>query len=158
MAAQSSVLAEYLTLLKAQNPSLAAARLQENERLLAVDLAQAGWQPIVNLRSDYLLSVGGRRIAFPAGDLLNPVYGTLNELTGQQAFPTSIENFDEQLTPNNFHDTRVEATLPLLQPLIKREKELRIAQVSEATAATRTLQLDLSLQLKQLYFAYLQSL
>jgi len=58
------------------------------------------------------LAAGGRRLSFPVGDLLNPVYSTLNALTNSQNFPT-IENVNEQLAPNNFHETKFSFQYPL---------------------------------------------
>ncbi|MEO0734555.1 MAG: hypothetical protein AAFZ52_17090 [Bacteroidota bacterium] len=99
---QSAVLDTYVTEALAQNPSLLAKRLMENERAIAVELAGANKRATVDLKSDYLLSVGGRRINFPVGDLFNPTYATLNQLTGENNFPTDLENVNEQFLPSNF--------------------------------------------------------
>jgi hypothetical protein len=37
--------------------------------------------------TDYFMAGGGRTVDFPVGDLLNPVYTTLNQLTGGNNFP-----------------------------------------------------------------------
>ncbi|MEL7160053.1 MAG: TolC family protein [Bacteroidota bacterium] len=157
LSAQSTVLDEYVTRALAQNPSLLAKRLVENERAIAVKLADANKRVTVDLKSDYLLSVGGRGINFPVGDLFNPTYATLNQLTGEDNFPTNLENVNERFLPSNFHDTRVEARLPLLQPLIGGEVALRQAQLLEARATTAVLENELRRQVKDLYYAYLQS-
>lgn len=152
-----SPLDEYVTEALANDHELVATRLVESERILAVDLAAANRRPSVDLRSDYLLSVGGRRIAFPIGDLFNPTYATLNQLTGTEEFPTNLENVDEQFLPSNFHDTRIEARLPLVQPLIGRETELRKAQLLEAQAGTAVAENDVRRQVRQLYYGWLQA-
>jgi outer membrane protein len=154
---QTSPIDGYVQRALAENPTLLAQRLVENERSLAIDLASANKQVTVDFRSDYLVSFGGRRINFPVGDLFNPTHATLNQLTGEDRFPTDLENVDEQLTPSNFHDTRLEARLPILQPLVGREIALREAQLMETQSATRVLENQLRLQIKDLYFAYLQS-
>ncbi|MGB3545903.1 MAG: TolC family protein [Saprospiraceae bacterium] len=157
LTAQTPALDQLIQELDRQNPDLSAARLLENERLLEVELAAANRRPQVSLLSDYLFARGGRTIDFPVGDLFNPVYGTLNQLSGAERFPTDLENVNEQLMPNNFHDTRVEARLPLIQPLIRREAAVRRAGVSRARAATAVRRNDLVLQVRQLYYAYRQS-
>ncbi|MTB51621.1 TolC family protein [Lewinella sp. W8] len=154
---QSPQIDGYVERALAENPTLLAQRLVENERALAIELAAANKRATVDLKSDYLISFGGRRINFPVGDLFNPTYATLNQLTGEERFPTNLENVDEQLTPSNFHDTRLEARLPLLQPLIGREIALREAQLLEAGSATKVLENQLRLQVKDLYFAHLQA-
>jgi hypothetical protein len=126
---QQHVLDEYVELALRENPSLLASKLVENERLIAVELAAANKRGQVDLKSDYILSVGGRGIDFPVGDLFNPTYATLNQLTGTEQFPTNLENVNTRFLPSNFHDTRVEARYPLLQPVIGREVALREAQV-----------------------------
>lgn len=155
---QQTVLTTYVEQALRQNPSLLASQLAENERMVAVELAAANRRVAVDFKSDYILSAGGRGINFPIGDLLNPSYAALNQLTGEEQFPTNLENVNTRFIPSNFHDTRVEARLPLLQPLIGREVALREAQVLEAQAATRTLENDVRRQVRDLYFAWLQSL
>jgi len=157
-AGQQTILEGYVDEALRQNPTILAGKLLENERMVAVELASANKRVTVDLKSDYLLSAGGRGINFPVGDLLNPAYGTLNQLTGEEQFPTNLENVNTRFIPSNFHDTRIEARLPLLQPLIGREVTLRKAQVLEAKAATETLENDVRREVRDLYFAWLQSL
>ncbi len=155
---QTRILDQYVDRALEENPRVLASKLLENERLMAVDLAAANKRPTVSLKADYLLSAGGRGIDFPVGDLFNPTYRTLNQLTGTEQFPTNLENVNTRFLPSNFHDTRVEARYPLLQPLIGREVALRKAQVREAEAATKTVENEVRRQVRNLYFAWLQSL
>ena len=158
LSAQDQQLLDYVALLSAQNPELQATRLQETNALIQVQLAERNRRPQLDLKSDYILSAGGRRIAFPIGDLFNPIHATLNQLTGAPSFPTDLENVNELLTPNNFHDSRLEITLPIIQPTIRREVALRNAQVQEAAMASKVLENELIRQFKALYYAHLQSL
>ncbi|MEM6769604.1 MAG: TolC family protein [Bacteroidota bacterium] len=158
VAAQDPVLDAYIALALEQNPAIQASRLVENARAITVELAAANRRVSVDLKSDYLLSAGGRRIALPIGDLFNPTYATLNQLTASEQFPTDLENVNERFIPSNFHDTRVEATLPLLQPLIGREVALREAQAREATFATKVVENSVRQQVRDLYYVHQQSL
>ena len=139
-----------------QDPDLLRQRLVITERTAAVDLAAANRRPTVDLRADYILSAGGRISELPIGDLLNPVYGTLNQLTGagEGGFPTNLANEEIRFIPSNFHDTRLEATLPLLAPQIEREVALRRAQVREAEAGAAPLRNQLRFQVRDFYYAY----
>ncbi|NJC25645.1 TolC family protein [Neolewinella antarctica] len=153
--AQTTELDAYVEIALRQNPTLIASRLLENERSLGIELAAANRRPTVDLRSDYILAVGGRTLDFPVGDLFNPVYATLNEVANESRFPTNLENVNEQLMPNNFHDTRVEVRLPLLQPRIQREVALRRSQLREGELATETLRNNIRRQVRDLYYSYL---
>lgn len=66
--------------------------------------------PSLSLLADYTYADGGRKIDIPVGDLMNPVYSTLNQLTQSNAFP-QIANVSEQFLPNDFHDTRLRLLL-----------------------------------------------
>jgi outer membrane protein TolC len=155
---QDRTVEQYVNLALEQNPTLLAARLAESERRLGVDLATAGYRPTVDFRTDYFLAAGGRTIDFPVGDLFNPAYGALNQLTDSEQFPTDLENVNELLNPSNFYDARFEARLPLLQPRIKREVALREQQVRESEAATEVLRNDLRRQVRDLYYSHLLAL
>lgn len=157
LSAQTAVVEQYVATALTQNPGLQASRLLENERAIALELAAANRRVVVDLKSDYLISAGGRGIDFPVGDLFNPTYSTLNQLTGTQQFPTDLENVETRFIPSNFHDTRVEARLPLLAPLIGREVALREAQTLEAKAATAVLENEVRRQVRDLYYAWRQA-
>jgi outer membrane protein TolC len=155
---QGAVLDGYVETALRDNPTVQRQRLAENERLLGIELAAANRRPTVDLRSDYLLSAGGRRIAIPIGTLLNPLNQTVNQLAGTEGLPTGLDNVAERFIPSNFHDSRIELSLPLLQPLIAREEALRRTQATAAVAETEVLENQVRLQVRQLYYAYLQSL
>jgi outer membrane protein TolC len=99
------------------------------QSLLALKDAKSFFLPAVDFGASYTLAEGGRTIAFPVGDLLNPVYATLNKLTASNSFP-QIENVSEQLLPDNFYDTRFRATLPLLNTDLIYQQQIRKEQVN----------------------------
>lgn len=103
--------------------------LTRNAALQSQDWAiEKAWQQVgiaesqqslkVSFAPNYTLAAGGRRLSFPVGDLLNPVYNTLNALTNSQNFP-NIANVDEQLAPNNFHETKLSFQYPLYSAAAK---------------------------------------
>lgn len=108
--------------LKEKNASL-------EQSLLALKDAKSYFLPAVDFGASYTLAEGGRTIAFPVGDLLNPVYTTLNRLTPTSNFP-QIDNVSEQLLPDNFYDTRFRTTLPLLNSDLIYQKQIRKEQVN----------------------------
>ncbi|MEM8584413.1 MAG: TolC family protein [Bacteroidota bacterium] len=148
---------DYIDLLLEQNPEVIAARIDEQIAQQALVAAGLERRPTLDLVGDYTLAIGGRSIAFPAGDLLNPVYGTLNQLTASDQFPTNLENVDELLAPNNFYDLRFEARLPLIAPAIRRQEVLREAELSGSQAAIAVVELNSKTRLRSLYFGYLRT-
>ena len=68
------------------NLELEASGTTVGERLAALDAARARYLPAHDLTARYSAADGGRTIAFPVGDLLNPVYATLNHVTGSSRF------------------------------------------------------------------------
>jgi outer membrane protein TolC len=99
------------------------------QSLLALKDAKSFFFPSMDFGASYTLAEGGRSIAFPVGDLLNPVYSTLNKLTASNKFP-QIENVSEQLLPDNFYDTRFRTTLPLLNTDLIYQQQIRKEQVN----------------------------
>jgi outer membrane protein len=69
--------------------------------------------PSIDLKGDYQSGDGGRSISFPVGDMLNPVYRTLNQLTAGNAFP-DISNVETNFFPQNYYDLKVRTSLPII--------------------------------------------
>jgi outer membrane protein len=86
------------------------------------------YRPSVNFGTQYTLAYGGRSIALPIGDLFNPVYNTLNQLTGTNNFG-SLENVETQFLPNNFYDARIRVQQPIYYPEISLGKSIKLEQI-----------------------------
>ncbi|MET4107631.1 TolC family protein [Hymenobacter sp. UYP22] len=118
--------------------------------------AQGLYQPQVQLGATYTLANGGRTINLPVGDLVNPVYSTLNTLTGTSQFP-QIANVSEQLLPNNFHETKLRIIQPLFNTDIyfnyKAQKELLSATQARQAAYRNAMRH----QIEVAYYQYLQA-
>lgn len=84
-----------------QNKELQARSFELKKAESSFMEAKAMYRPSVNFGAQYTLAYGGRSIALPIGDLFNPVYSTLNQLTGTNNFG-SLENVETQFLPNNF--------------------------------------------------------
>lgn len=151
----SSVLQKYIEEGLEKNLAIRQQDLQIEKAWKSVELAQSQLSPSVAFAPNYTLAAGGRRLQFPVGDLLNPVYKTLNALTQSQAFP-QIENVNEQLAPNNFHETKITVQYPIFSNkakygvLISRE----LWKTEETTK--KKLLYDLQFAIEQAYYQYLQ--
>ncbi|MDA3821206.1 MAG: hypothetical protein PF450_01150, partial [Bacteroidales bacterium] len=78
---QNPILEEYLKVGLESNKTLKQRQLDYTKSLFALKEAKGMFFPDVNLNARYTIADGGRVISFPVGDLLNPVYNTLNLLT-----------------------------------------------------------------------------
>ena len=132
--------------LKEKNTSL-------EQSLLALKDAKSYFLPSLEFGASYTLAKGGRTIDFPIGDLLNPVYTTLNKLTGSNSFP-QLENVSNQLLPNDFYDARFRATLPLINTDLNFQKQIRAQQVELTALQVETYRSTLIQDIRQAYFMY----
>ena len=123
------------------------------QSLLALKDAKSFFIPSVDFGASYTLAEGGRTIAFPVGDLLNPVYSTLNKLTASNKFP-QIENVSEQLLPDNFYDTRFRTTLPLLNTDLIYQQQIRKEQVNWTSYQVEIYRATLIQDIRVAYFNF----
>ena len=108
---QSSILEKYIQEGLSNNASLKTQQFDLEKSYKALEQAQTLFKPMVNFQMQYTLAAGGRSTELPIGDLLNPVYNTLNSITASQKFQ-NIENSSIKFLPNNFHDTKITYNLP----------------------------------------------
>lgn len=123
---------------------------------LDLQRAKSFFYPQAGFSSQYTLANGGRTQAIPIGDLLNNVYSTLNQLTASNKFP-QVANQSIQFLPNDFHDTKVEITLPILNTDLLHNKEVTEATVSVRRAEYDVYRRDLVRSIRQAYYQYLQA-
>lgn len=147
---------QYITLAFENNLVLKEKKLSLEKSLVALKDARTLFLPTTWFEGQYTLAQGGRSIDLPVGDLLNPVYKSLNQLTGSNKFPT-VSNVSEQLLPDNFYDVRIKTTMPLINPDIRVNKEIKqqqtLLQQTEVDIYKRTLVKEI----KQAYYNYLVS-
>ena len=126
------------------------------QSLLALKDAKSFFLPSVDFGVNYTLAEGGRTIAFPVGDLLNPVYSTLNNLTTSNIFP-QIDNVSEQLLPDNFYDTRFRTTVPLLNSDLIYQSQTRKEQVNWTSYQVDIYRVTLIQDIRLAYFNFCAS-
>ena len=123
------------------------------QSLLALKDAKSYFLPSVDFGASYTLAEGGRTIAFPVGDLLNPVYSTLNKLTASNSFP-QIANVSEQLLPDNFYDTRFRTTVPVLNTDLIYQNQIRKEQVNWTNNQVEIYRASLIQDIRVAYFNF----
>jgi outer membrane protein len=154
---QSPILETYIQKGLEGNLALKQQNLEIEKSLKAIDIARSNLFPKIAFNPNYTLAAGGRKIVFPIGDLLNPVYGTLNQLTQSNNFPT-IENEKIQFAPNNFHETKVTFELPLFNPNNKYNILLQQDLAKTEEAKKNLLMFELKYSIETAYYQYIQSL
>ena len=118
--------------------------------------AQSLFYPQASFNSQYTLANGGRTQDIPVGDLLNSVYSTLNQLTTSNKFP-QVGNQSIQFLPNDYHDTKMEITLPILNTELQHNKAISAETINARRADRDIYRRDLVRTIRQAYYQYLQA-
>jgi len=122
-----------------------------------VSQAQGLFAPQLSFQANYTLAYGGRELNFPVGDMLNPAYAALNELTESNQFPTDIENVEEQFLPHNFQETKLRLIQPIFNSDLYYNLKARQNLLSLEQARVEAYELELAYTVKTAYYQYLQS-
>jgi len=151
-----NVLEGYLK--KGLDSNLALRRQHFDLEKAQLDLQRAKtlFYPQADFTSQYTLANGGRKQDIPIGDLLNNAYTTLNELTGSNKFP-QVQNQSISFLPNNFHDTKLEVSVPVINQGIRYNQQIKAEMIHTQQAETDVYKRELVKNIKQAYFRYLQA-
>ena len=125
---QNAVLDQYIAEAIQQNLLLKQKNIPLAKGKLALKEAEKRFKPSADFSFSYTLALGGRTIDLPIGDLLNPVYSTLNKVTQSAQFP-QIENVENQLLPNDFYDGRIRISYPVLNRDLHLQKDVRMQEI-----------------------------
>lgn len=155
---KSAILDGYIRYGLANNLSLRQESLEISRVTESLNQAKSLFYPRVAFNPTYSIAAGGRRLQFPVGDMLNPVYKTLNQLTGADNFPTNIANVNELLAPNNFHDTKISVNYAIFNTDIQYNYLIQKQLVSAQEARKRVVENELRYNIATAYYQYLQTL
>lgn len=156
-AQRSPVLDAYIKEGLANNLSVLKSELDIERSRALLAQARASAKPSVEFNASYLLAAGGRSLDFPVGDLLNPVYSTLNFLTQTSLFP-QIENTKVRFIPTNFQETKFNFAYPVYNTDLKYLRTIRESEVAGRIALRDAREVSLSGEITQAYIQYLQTL
>jgi outer membrane protein TolC len=157
LAAQnSSLLDDYIHLGLDSNLALHQRNFDLSRAQLDLKRAQSLFYPQAGFSSQYTLANGGRTQPIPIGDLLNGVYSTLNQLTNSNKF-SPVSNQSIAFLPNDFHDTKMEVTLPILDIDLQHNREVNRETINVRRADRDVYRRDLVRSIRQAYYQYLQS-
>ncbi|MDR7131947.1 outer membrane protein TolC [Algoriphagus sp. 4150] len=147
------VLAEYIQEGIDNNLVLKEKNISIEHSNLALKDAKSYFLPAVDFGMTYNLAKGGRTIDFPVGDLLNDVYSTLNALTQSSQFH-QLENVKVNFLANNFYDARFRVSMPLINPHLSYQKDIREKQVQVSEYDLAIYKATLIQDIKLAYFDF----
>lgn len=122
--------------------------------LYSLKIANGMFMPSLSVIGNYTHGDGGRSISLPIGDMLNPVYSTLNQLTDSDAFP-QIENVDQNFFPQNFYDVRTRVSVPIFNTDLVYNKKIQSQQIQLQEFEVTIYKRELIKNIKVAYFNYL---
>ena len=142
------------------NLGLRAVQAGVDQRLAALDIARARFLPTLDLQLRYSQADGGREFELPVGDLLNPVYDSLNALLAAAGQPAPFTPIANQ-TISFLRDREQDSVLRLSQPLYDARISAARRQASYGYDAARfgleTYRLQLERDVRQAYYRWLAS-
>jgi outer membrane protein len=124
--------------------------------LNALKAASSLFFPSVDIKGDYQSGEGGRSISIPVGDMLNPVYRTLNQLTSGNAFP-DISNVETNFFPRNFYDLKVRTSLPIINSDLIYNRTIRKQQITMQEYDVEIYKSELVRNIQVAYYNYLSA-
>ncbi|TVR68534.1 MAG: TolC family protein [Marinilabiliales bacterium] len=138
--------------------NLALQQKRENYKLSLELLNEARglFYPALSFNMRYTLARGGRVIELPVGDLLNPVYSTLNMLTGTADFPDIDNEYFYFYRPRE-QETKFRVVQPLVNPEIWYNRRIREHETEIGHIDVEIYRRALVAEIKKAYFNYLKS-
>ena len=123
--------------------------------------AKGMFLPTIGIAARYSRAGGGREIIFPIGDLMNPVYGTLNQLLAYNGLPTQdypvLENEVMPFLREEEHETKVRLMQPVFEPAIWYNYKIR-SNLSKVSGTERdAYKRQLVSEIKSSYFNWLKA-
>jgi outer membrane protein len=127
----------------------------------ALKEARGLFLPSVSIEARYTRAGGGRIIDFPVGDLMNPVYSTLNSILqtfGQPAqFPTNIPNERIPFLREKEQETKIRVVQPVFNPAILYNYKIRSALRDIESLSRDAYARQLAADIQTAYFNYLKT-
>ena len=152
-------LAAYLADALASNAALKAQDFAVEAAAQGLSMARARRAPQLALNARYTVADGGRSFVIPSGDLVNPAYQTLNQLTAGTPnatnFPT-ISNTEVNFLRRTEQDTRLTLSAPIYAPQIAEQIRIRAAEFEGSIATREAFARTLVRDVKTAYFQLAQ--
>jgi len=142
----------------AANLELRAGTATVEQRMAALDQARARYLPSIDFAGRYSVADGGRTIEFPVGDLLNPVYATLDQLLVASGQPPQFPRVDNQSIPllrEHEQETKFALEQPLFEPRLGPSVAARREDLNRAQSGLVALRARVIRDGKHAYYQWL---
>jgi outer membrane protein len=153
VASQENMLQQYIDSALKNNIALQQKNISIEKAMYSLKTAKALFQPTLAVQGSYQTGEGGRSISFPVGDLLNPVYATLNKLTSSNNFP-QINNVETNFFPSNFYDLKVNSVMPIYNKDIQYNKLIQQQQLEIQKTDAEAYKRELIKNIKTAFYNY----
>ncbi|MCD4790729.1 MAG: TolC family protein, partial [Bacteroidales bacterium] len=154
--AQNNVLENYIQEGLQSNLTLKQKQSSYEKSIQVLKEAKGMFFPNLSLNARYSLADGGRIIEFPVGDMLNPVYSTLNQLTSSDRFPQVENEIIPFLRPTE-QETKLRLVQPLFNPQIYYNSKIKSELTNAVKADVESFKRQLVAEIKSAYFNYLKT-
>lgn len=151
--AQNSYLDSYIREGLESNKGLKQKQLDYASDLSALKEAKGMFFPDISMNARYTVARGGRTIEFPVGDMLNPVYSTLNMLTASEAFP-QIENQEFAFYRPTEHETKLSLVQPIFNSDIVQNYRIKKQYAEISRIDVERYQRELIKEVTKAYYEY----
>jgi len=153
VSSQENILQQYIDSALKNNIALQQKNISIEKAMYSLKTAKALFQPTLAVQGSYQTGEGGRSISFPVGDLLNPVYATLNKLTSSNNFP-QINNVETNFFPSNFYDLKVNSVMPIYNKDIQFNKQIQEQQLEIQKTDAEAYKRELIKNIKTAFYNY----
>ena len=154
--AQNIALEKYIQEGLQTNLTLKQKQFSYEKSIQVLKEAKGMFLPNLSLNARYSMADGGRMIDFPVGDMMNPVYSTLNQLTQTNQFP-QIENESIPFLRPTEQETKLRLVQPLFNPQIYYNSKIKSELTNAVKADVETFKRELVAEIKSAYFNYLKT-
>ncbi|GAB4039404.1 TolC family protein [Spirosoma gilvum] len=151
--AQQNSLENYIELGLRNNAVLQQKNRDVKKAWYALKTAESLFMPTISFQTAYQSGAGGRSISLPVGDLMNPVYTTLNQLTGSEKF-SIIANVDQAFLPTNFYDAKIRTMLPIFNRDLTYNRRLEAQKFELEKLTVVGYRQELAKNIKVAYYTY----
>lgn len=158
----AAALDEYIRLGLKSNLALKEREFSLQKSLAVLREAKGLFFPTLVFDARYSRAGGGRVIDFPVGDMLNPIYRSLNDLFRLHGiitqFPTDIPNQSFPFFRPQEHETRLRLIQPVFQPAIFHNYRIQSSLAKMSSIELTAFKRQLALDIKSAYYNYRKTL
>ena len=148
---------QYISIGLERNLAINQQKLEVEKSYQDIRNARGSLLPSIDLNARYTKANGGRSFQMPLGDLMNPVYNTLNGLVGEETF-ANIENQELNFNRTTDVDTRISILLPIYDSRLLVQNNIQHELTSMVEVDLSISRRDIIFDIKKSYFNYLKAL